>query len=248
MIVPLESYALGVFLVLCRIGACLMIMPGFGSARVPGRVRILLALALSMVVTPLVAVPGALDRNDGAHLLRLIFSECFAGGTIGLLARMYIAALEFMGSAIASYMGLAGMGSAIELDEPAPAVSAMITIVATLLMLVMDLHLLLISTVIQSYAELPLGEMPSTRNGLRMLADALTAGFLMALQISGPFVVYGVVVNVMFGLVGKLVPQVPSYFISVPFLAFGGLLLLYFAVGEMLLVFAQTIKFALSQL
>lgn len=247
MVLPLEAYSLSVFLVLCRVGACLMLMPGFASVRVPGRVRILLAVALSMVVTPLVAGPGVLDRSDGAQLMRLIAGECLAGGTIGLLARMYIAALEFMGSALSSFIGLNGLGAGIEQDEPAPAVSALLLIVATLLLLIMDLHLLLISTVIQSYTTLPLGEMPSAQTGIRMLADTLGAAFLLALQITGAFVVYGIVVNIVFGIVGKLVPQVPSYFISVPFLAFGGLLLLYYSLGEMLLVYMRAIRVALSQ-
>lgn len=248
MAVPLDAYAISVFLVLCRIGAFLMVVPGLSSARVPGRIRLFFAIALSMVVTPLVTDPGILDRSDGAMILRLIFSESVAGGTIGLIARIYIAALEFMGAAIASYMGLYSMGSAIDQEGPSPAVASLITLLATLLIFVMDLHQLLIATVIETYATMPIGVMPSHQAGIRLLADTLAAAFLLALQISGPFVVYGVVVNIMFGLVGKLVPQVPSYFVSVPFLAFGGLLLIYIAIGEMLPVFMRAFRAALVQL
>lgn len=248
MAVALDAYAISVFLVLCRIGAFLIVVPGLSSARVPGRVRLFFAIALSMVVTPLVAEPGILDRNDGAMLLRLIFAESIAGATIGLVARIYIAALEFMGAAIASYMGLYSMGSAIDHEGPSPAVASLITLLATLLIFVMDLHQLLIATVIETYVTMPIGVMPSHQAGIRLLVDTLAAAFLLALQISGPFVIYGVVVNIMFGLVGKLVPQVPSYFVSVPFLAYGGLLLIYFAIAEMLPIFMRAFRAALVQL
>lgn len=248
MIIPLDSYLLGVFLALCRIGGCLMLMPGFSSARVPARVRLYAAVALAAIVTPIVAEPGMLDRRDAGHLLGLVSGEIVVGGTIGLVARLYIAAIEFMGSAIASLIGLNGLGTGIESEEPSPALSTLVTLAATLSLLILDLHRLLITTVIDSYSTLPIGAVPDPRSGLRLLTDTLDSAFMLALQMGGPFVVYGVVVNLMFGILGKLIPQVPSFFVSVPFMAFGGLLLLYFSLGEMLPLLARAIGAALGRL
>ena len=72
---------------------------------------------------------------------------------------------------------------------------------------------------------------------LPRLATALSKAFYLVLQISGPFVAYGLMVNLLFGLVNKMVPQIPAYFISIPFLVFGGLIAFYFLFPEMLEIF-----------
>lgn len=248
MALPLDNYVVVVFLVFCRLGACLMIMPGLSSARVPMRVRLFAAVVLALVVTPLIETADLSKQGDGIRLLRWIFGEIFTGAIIGLVARLYIAALEFMGSAISSYIGLNGLGGGIETEEPSPSLSTMITVVATLMLLLLDLHVLLVSMVISSYGTLPIGALPDYQHGLRVVAGTLAEAFTLALQVSGPFVVYGVVVNVMFGILGKLIPQVPSYFVSVPFLAMGGLILLYFVIAEMLPIFITAMAERLAQL
>ena len=71
----------------------------------------------------------------------------------------------------------------------------------------------------------------------RRLADAFSGTFILALQISSPFIVYALIINLMVGIANKLMPQIPVYFISMPFVLAGGLLLLYFTVGEALRLF-----------
>jgi flagellar biosynthetic protein FliR len=69
-----------------------------------------------------------------------------------------------------------------------------------------------------------------------MVSTSLSAAFIVGAQISAPFVVYSIIINVMFGILGRLVPQLPSYFVSVPFVALGGLALLLLVLGQMVLV------------
>ena len=76
-----------------------------------------------------------------------------------------------------------------------------------------------------------------TRLALNRMTDALSASFLVALRITSPFIIYAVVVNFSIGLINKLTPQIPVYFISLPFVLFGGLLLLYFVAPELLHLF-----------
>jgi len=73
--------------------------------------------------------------------------------------------------------------------------------------------------------------------GLARLADAFSATFVLALQITSPFIVYALIINLMVGIANKLVPQIPVYFIAMPFILAGGLLLLYFTIGEALRLF-----------
>jgi flagellar biosynthesis protein FliR len=59
------------------------------------------------------------------------------------------------------------------------------------------------------------------------------------LRLSSPFLAYALVVNLLLGLLNKLTPQIPVYFVSLPFVLTGGLLLLYFAIPALLSQFAE---------
>ena len=56
-----------------------------------------------------------------------------------------------------------------------------------------------------------------------MTADDLAAAFVVSLRVASPFIVFAVIVNVAIGLVNRLTPQIPVYFISGPFVIAGGL-------------------------
>ncbi len=77
----------------------------------------------------------------------------------------------------------------------------------------------------------------ATELGLARLGDALQSTFILSLQISSPFIIYALIINLMVGIANKLVPQIPVYFISMPFVLAGALLLLYFTIGEALRLF-----------
>lgn len=244
----LDEYATGVILILCRIGTALMLSPGFGTARVPARVRLYLALALALA-----AAPGALDGSTlklarGGLLLGFVVAECILGAVIGLVCRIYIAALEFMMSAVSNYIGLNGLAAGIDTEDAAPTLATLVALSATLLFLLLDFHHILIRTVLDSYGRIPLGVMAEPQFGLRLLASTLDIAFKISLQVTGPFIVYAILINVLFGILGKLIPQVPSYFISIPFLLMGGLFFLYLMVPEMLRIYFDAFNTTLRNL
>jgi flagellar biosynthetic protein FliR len=232
MAMRLDEYVLGAFLVLCRIAACLMLVPGLSTARVPARARLYLAVVLAFLIAPLVDAGAGRGRGAAGDLLPLVLGECAAGALIGLVARLFIEALEFTGTAISHYVGLGSIASSTDGGEPEPSVSTLITMLGILLLMLMDFPQHLVVVLVQSYVDLPLAVVPNPDAMLRQISATLTAAFVMGLKISAPFLVYGIILNAMFAILGKLVPQVSSYFVAVPFMAVGGLALLYFAAGE----------------
>jgi flagellar biosynthetic protein FliR len=230
----LDQLSLEVFLVFCRVGACFMIVPGLASARVPVRVRLYLALVIALAIAPIVGFQA--QRPGDAALLRMIVAESLIGLVIGAVARLLVEALEFFGSAISNYIGLSGIAGGLEDGQPQPAVAMLISATTVLLLILLDFPLQLVASLVRSYSDLPLAAMPDTAAMLRMVSASLAAAFIVGAQISAPFVVYSIIVNVMFGILGRLVPQLPSYFVSVPFVALGGLALLLLVLGQMVLV------------
>jgi flagellar biosynthetic protein FliR len=229
------------FLLFCRIGGCLMLVPGFSSSRIPVQVRLFLAIAVTLALAPLVLpmLKAALRNPAPSLVLQLVLFETATGMLIGLMARFFFLALQFMATSVASFVGYGNLpGSAIEDEEPLPSLASMITLTAAVLLFLTEQHWEIFRGLIGSYAALPVTEPLSMRFALTKLADTLSNAFLLALQISSPFVVYALIVNFLFGIANKLVPQVPIYFISLPFVIAGGLLLLYFTLGEFLRLFA----------
>ncbi|MDB5509229.1 MAG: flagellar biosynthetic protein FliR [Hyphomicrobiales bacterium] len=225
----LTAAVLSAFVVFCRVGACLMIMPGLSSQRVPVRARLFIAIALSLAFLPLLnerfadlMKPAALSA-----LIRVIVTELLIGLMIGLLARLFFLMLEMMASAIATSIGLAGIaGMPMEESEAAPPIVTLITLSAVLLFFLADLHLEVLRGLFLSYDALPPGSGLPARFSLTEVADALTEASLLALRISSPFLVLSLALNFAFGLANKMTPTIQVYFASMPFLIAGGLLLL----------------------
>lgn len=228
------------FLLFCRIGSCLMLMPGFSSPRIPIQVRVFLAFAVTLALAPLLlpivrqAVPDpSLDRQLG-----LIVSEITIGALIGLLGRLFFLALQFMATASAMFIGFGTMpGPAVEDAEPAPTFTTLITLTATVLFFLTDQHLEVLRALVGSYAALPVTEFMALEFSLGKLADSLSTAFVLALQISSPFIVFSLIVHFGAGIANKLIPQIPVSFIITPFILAGGMLLLYFSIGEFLRLF-----------
>lgn len=228
---------LSTFVLFCRIGGCLMLMPGFSSVRIPPQIRLMVAIAVTLALTPLligVARPAIVGASP-VELGFLVFTELMTGALIGLLAAFLFLALQFMATAIATYLGfsiLPGLG--VDSPEPEPALASLLTIAATMLFFVTDLHWEVLHALVATYETMPVGGAFSMQPGLIQVADRLSEAFLIALRLSGPFVVYGIILNLAIGITNKLTPQIPVYFISLPFILAGGLLLLYFTAGDML--------------
>lgn len=228
------------FLLFCRIGGCLMFMSGFSSARVPMQIRMFLALAVTLALTPLLLPPLSreLAQLSPQLGLQLLVSEILIGSLIGLMGRMFFLALDFMGSAVATYTGFTNLpGIPIESPEPNPTLSALITLTATVLFFAGDLHWEVLRGLVASYQVLPVTGGYAAQFALVQFSNALSAAFALAVQISAPFIIYSIAINILFGIMNKLTPQIAVYFISLPFVVFGGLFVLYFTVGELLKVF-----------
>lgn len=231
---------LATFLIFCRIGTCLMLMPGFSSPRVPGRVRLFLVLAVTLALAPLLlpTVQPAIKSDAPVAVFALVASETMIGAIIGLMGRMFFLALQFAGATITALLGLSNTPDAhIEETEPVAAVAGLITVTAAVLIFVTDLHWEVLRALVESYAAVPVAKELAANFGIVKITDALTDAFLLALRVSAPFIVYSLMINLMFGILGKLTPQIPVYFISIPFVLAGGGLILYFTAGEILQIF-----------
>lgn len=235
-----QTLVLTAFVVFCRIGGCLLVIPGFSSPRVSVRARLYVAIAVALALTPmlLAQVQPAVEKAAPVQLLVLILSESAKGVLIGLLGRLFFVALETATMTISLSIGLSSpMGAPIDGDDGLPPIASLVSLAAVLLVFVTDLHWEVFRGLAVSYDVLPVSQGFDPRVGLVQLTDEATKTFLFTLRIAAPFLVFSVVANFAIGLINKLVPQIPVSFISTPFLLAGGLAILYFTLRPALEMF-----------
>jgi len=219
-----------------------MLMPGLSSVRVPMQVRLFVAISATaglLVHLSDQIFPYVSRRPD--ILAPMIISELLVGALIGIMARLYILALQFMGSAIAMLIGFSGVaGPSVEEGEPQAALASIISLSALLLLFVFDFHHEIIRALVNSYRVAPVDVLFNPQGALVDIADTISESFFVVLRLGSPFVAYSLLVNLTIGFVNKLVPQIPVYFISLPFVIGAGLIIVYFGIGPMLSLFADS--------
>lgn len=236
-----EGTVLAMFVAFCRIGACFMVLPGFSSARIPVMVRLLAAATISFAILPVMwdTIYPKVSGSDYAYI-HLILGETMIGTMYGLIPRLYVIGLQFAGSAISMSIGFNSPGAPDVIEDTAEnQLTNMISFGGLLLLFMLDFHHVVIKALIDSYGLMPLGGIPDTQKMLITLTDTLGATFMLMLRLASPFIIFGLMFNFSIGMINKLAPQIPIYFISTPYLLMGGIFLLYFSIAAIVRQFAE---------
>src|SRR5277367_6801110 len=93
-------------LVFARIGAMVMLLPGLGESNIPVRIKLAIALMLTLIILPLHRDAYHVDMDTLTPLLVLMIHEILIGIVLGATARVTLSALQVAGSVIAQQMGL----------------------------------------------------------------------------------------------------------------------------------------------
>ena len=226
-LLPQEFFA--IFLVFVRIGSAVMLLPGLGDPYVSPRIRLLFALLLAFLVTPTVRQFLPPLPESVIVLVLLLLGETVIGIFLGGLTRLIMAAMTTAGMIIASMSSLANA----LVEDPSAAqqgsiAGSFLSMVALLLIFVLDLHHVLLRGLVGSYelflpgAALPVGDFSE------VVTRTVSASFLLSFQISAPFVVVGLIFYLGIGLLSRLMPQVQTFFVALPLQVVMGLVGLLF--------------------
>lgn len=205
------------FLLFCRMGSAIMLMPGIGEVFVPVTVRMVLALFVSLVIyMPLHAtLPPAPDGP--LQLTALITAEIMTGLFIGAMMRLLMGVMHIAGMFIALQSSLA---SAIFFDpsqgSQGTVVGTFMTMAALTLIFASDTHHLILLGVMQSYQKFPVGLFPPVEDFSNFAARLLTDGFLTALMIAGPVLAVTTFMYLAAGVMSRLMPTMQIFFVIMP--------------------------------
>ncbi|HEY4345123.1 MAG TPA: flagellar biosynthetic protein FliR [Parvibaculum sp.] len=234
-------------LVFSRLGSMIMLMPAIGEISVPSRVRLTLALLLSAIMMPLVADTYSAIPLTVPGLAMAVIYEILIGLFIGMTAQIVMSALHVAGNIIAMQTGLAfaqnvdptqGSQSAI--------VASFLSMLAVTLIFATDLHHLLIAAMRDSYVLFKPGDIFPVGDFLQMAVKDVSGAFVLGVQLSAPFVVFGLVFYIGLGLLSKLMPQIQIFFIAMPANIGLGFALLFLILGAMMTWFLNGFEQAIS--
>lgn len=102
----LPALAAAFMLAFARIGAMVMLLPGLGETNIPTRVKLSIALVLTLIILPLHRSAYQVDMGSLAPMLVLMLHEIVIGIVLGATARVTLSALQVAGAVIAQQMGL----------------------------------------------------------------------------------------------------------------------------------------------
>lgn len=235
-------------LVFARVGTLVMLMPGIGERFIFSRARLSLAFFLALMLVPMARSVIAMP-SDVAGMVGLLISEVLIGLSIGFSVRLVMACLQTAGTIVAQTMGL---GFAMTVDPTGglqnPSIGNLLTMLGTTLILVTDLHHIAIAAIYRSYELLPPGGFPEIADIMALAIKATTQGFSLAVQISAPFIVFGLLFNLGLGVLARMMPQLQVFFLAVPASILGGMLVFLAVVGVMMGVFLDDLGDFLRQL
>ncbi len=214
-----------------RISSMFMSMVVIGSAIVSAQKRVVAAFVVCLVVVPVLPPVPAVDLASYNGIM-ITLQQVFIGITIGFVTRLIFETFIIGGQIVAMSSGL---GFA-QINDPSsgvvvPAVGQFFLMVATLVFLASDGHLLMIDTIVQSFYTLPIGVSGLSMSALWGIFDMAGGMFEVGLKMSIAAVVSILMVNLSFGILTKVAPTLNIFVIGFPIILTFGLLILWFTMN-----------------
>lgn len=228
------------FVVFLRVGPVIALFPGFGETSVPVRVKLAVALAMTVVVAP-VLMPGLDPARPGlGGLVWLVLTQTGVGLLLGIGIRLFVLALQTAGTiaaqatSLSQILGTAGMA-------PIPAMGQLLVVGGLALAMLMGLHVRVAETLILSYRLFPVAELPAapavSEWGVRQVAGA----FGLAFTLAAPFVLVSVLYNLTLGIINRAMPQLMVVFVGAPLITGLGLVILFLMAPTLLALWTDAL-------
>jgi len=245
----LPALAATFMLVFARIGAMVMLLPGFGETNIPTRIKLSIALLLTLIILPLHRSAYQIDMGSLTSLLVLMLHEIVVGIVLGATARVTLSALQVAGSVIAQQLGL-GFVTAVDPTQGQQGllIGNFLTILGLTLLFATDSHHLVIAALNESYRIFSPGEVFPSGDVAALATRAFTAAFKIGMQLSAPFLVFGLVFNIGLGILARLMPQMQVYFVGVPLSILAGFLILALVISALMGAFLDYFIGVMQQL
>ncbi|WP_425987981.1 flagellar biosynthetic protein FliR [Brevundimonas sp. TWP2-3-2] len=225
-------------LIFARIGAIIVTLPGIGETYVPPRIRLSLALVISLCLWPVIggslpALPDSLGATVG-----WVIREVITGLMIGSILRIFTSALSTAGEIVSLQTTLSFAQTANPLmGGQNTTIAAFLMLFGTVLVFATNTHHLFIAGLVGSYELIaparPLIAADFAELAIRTVGDS----FMLGVQLSAPVIVFALIFNLAAGLVGRVMPAFQIFFAAAPLSIILGLSIFALSLGVLGTVF-----------
>jgi len=219
---------------LMRISAMFVAMPLISMRAVPARARLVLSLAMTFFVAPLLPPLASVDMFSYTGVM-IAMQQVVIGLVTGFIVQMVFATVVFAGQGVALGMGL-GFASMVDPEngQQVPVVAQFYVMTTTLVFLGLDGHLLLIKMLLDSFVTLPIGVDGLSTSDLWVAAAWSSRMFAGGLLLSMPVIISLLLVNISFGVAARAAPQLNIFSVGFPITLLLGILLIWLTLPNVL--------------
>lgn len=235
----LIAWANGYLWPFARIGAMLSIAPIFGARIVPVRVRLILAVALTLTVQPVIGDVPLFDALSAQGIYSML-NQVLIGLVMGLVMQIAFAALTMAGQLIAISMGL-GFASSVDPQNgvQVPIVGQFYLAIGTLLFFAFNGHLALVEVLAKSFDLLPVSATGLSANVFFGIATWSAIMFAEGMRVALPVLSVILVTNIAFGVATRAAPQLNLFAVGFAATLFIGFAAMWLTLGHFGPVFSN---------
>jgi flagellar biosynthetic protein FliR len=215
-------------LVFLRLGAFLLVLPFFNMADFPVTMRVSLGALGALLIAPILP-PSALNHLDFISVLGVMIQEVCIGLLLGFVARMIFYAVEMAGTIISTEMGLnlAAIFDPVN-QQSSQIASTILVLLATVVMLTLNLHHWMLLAFVRTYSVLPAGSAHLSSALFETVVAQTSLIFTVALQLSAPIIAASFVITLIFSIMSRAVPEMNVFSEMFGFRIVGGLIVFGF--------------------
>lgn len=221
------SAAFTYLILFARIGAMLMLLPALGEDTIPARIRLAFAVLFTSILYPLLTdvIPAMPDDIPG--MVGILFHELAVGLIIGGIIRVTTMATQIAGAVVAFQIGLSGAMSADPTQQgmQSAVFTSFLSYLGITLIFATDLHHVALAAIYDSYSVFSPTMPVMSDDAMQLMLRTVAGAFSVGVQMSAPFIVFGLVFNLGAGILSRLMPALQVYFILMPANILGGLIL-----------------------
>lgn len=226
----LDAWLAAFMLPLARLLGLVSSAPLFGNRGIPTRIRLATGLAIAMAVLPALPPVPPLPA-DSWLTLAILVQQALIGIAIGFLMRLFFAAVDVAGEMIGLQMGLSfAVFFNPQTGGQSSVVAEFLGLMALLIFLSLDGHLMLIKVLVASFEWLPVGA-GTDRSGWLVIVRYASVMFASGVLLALPLVAALLTTNIALGVLTRAAPQLNLFAVGFPVTLSVGMLVLFISLS-----------------
>lgn len=207
-------------LILTRMLVMLLVAPIFSGKMVPIRFRVILAFLLAFLLAlhqdqTVLCFQNSFSWAD-AGFLKALLGEFFLGLVFGTAGLFLLGALQTAGTAAAYAGGISFPMDGGLSNDAAPITASFFYLLGTALLFLCGGHLMMLESLLRSFAAYPSGAVPALPELAKQLPDLFILGFQLGVHMALPILTVLLLAQIGLAVLNRVLPQLDVFGMAFP--------------------------------